>query len=151
MKGVLSLFCMFCISLSYASEPVFYLDFDRNIRPVRDKAGTEVRFETAPEYRPGIRGQALLVGTDEKGTRYGLRCSRAGNLNWEKGSISFWVRPENWGGRDSGFFATLFNAGSATQAFRIYKYYEGETFFFMRGPHSKWLRSQYGVGEWQQG
>lgn len=145
----LAVFFSFCLNLS-AAEPVFHLNFDKNTTPVKAAAGTVVKSSVPAKYETGIRGQAMLTGTDENGKRYGLVCSGTGNLNWQTGSISFWVNPVNWDGKESGFFASFFNAGNSKSSFLLYKYHEKDMFFFLRGGKKK-TRPVYGVKDWQRG
>ncbi len=152
MKHILSAAALGCICLAVpAAEPAFYLNFDENTTPVKAAPGTVVNPGTPAKYDQGVRGKALVVGTDEEGKRYGVSCTRTGNFNWEKGSMSFWFKPLNWEGKDSGFFASFFSAGNNKESFLLYKYHEADSVFFMRGANPNWIRCAFGAKHFQKG
>jgi len=134
-----------------ASDPVFYCNFDDTAEPQMAAGDKTPKLEVQPKFEQGIRGRALLVGMDADKTRRGVSYSNEKNLNWTQGAISFWVKPVNWKGSDTGFFAPFFTAGAGKNYFLIYKYPVGETLYFMRGELGFWLFSQYRPGEWKSG
>lgn len=134
-----------------AVDPIFYTSFDDTVTPVFAAGEKTSKLEVPPVFKPGLKGKALLVGLDEQNIRRGVTYSHKKNLNWTQGTISFWVKPVNWKGTDTGFFAPFFSTWAGKNNFYIYKYSVGEFFYFMRGEHGFWLFSLYRLGEWKPG
>ena len=132
-----------------AAEPIFYCDFDDTVAPVVAAGEKTPAVEVAPVFMPGVKGKALLVGLDEHGVRRGVEYPHEKNLDWTKGTISFWVKPVNWKGSDNGFFAMFFSTMAGQKMFYIYKYYTGEYLYLLRGENPEWLFSLYRPGEWK--
>ena len=139
------------VSICAAAEPIFYCNFDDTVSPVVARGDKTPQLESPAVFRPGLRGNALLIGLDEQNIRRGVEYPHEKNINWTRGTISFWVKPVNWKGSDTGYFAMFFSTWAGKNNFFIYKYYEGETLYFMRGPHSFWTFSLYRPGEWKTG
>ena len=134
-----------------AVDPIFYTSFDDTVTPVFAAGEKTSKLEVPPVFKPGLKGKALLVGLDEQNIRRGVTYSHKKNLNWTQGTISFWVKPVNWKGTDTGFFAPFFSTWAGKNNFYIYKYSVGEFFYFMRGELGFWLFSLYRLGEWKAG
>ena len=134
-----------------AAEPTFYCSFDNTVTPAAAAGKKTPKLEVAPIYQKGVKGQALLIGFDEKQVRRGVTYSHEKNLDWEKGTISFWVKPVNWTGRDTGFFSMFFSATAGQNLFYIYKYFTGEYLYLLRGAKPNWLFTIYRPGEWKKG
>ncbi len=143
-----SLLCSFAL---HAAEPIFYAGFDGSLEPVSARGSKTFKTETPVSFQDGIRGKALVIGTDPQGVRHGVAYPHEKNLNWTEGAISFWLKPVNWKGSDTGFFVPVFDAKAGKNYFMIYKYCVGETFYFMRGEHGFWLFTQFKPGEWKPG
>ena len=143
-----SLLCSFAL---HAAEPIFYAGFDGSLEPASARGSKTFKTETPVSFQDGIRGKALVIGTDPQGVRHGVAYPHEKNLNWTEGAISFWLKPVNWKGSDTGFFVPVFDAKAGKNYFMIYKYCVGETFYFMRGEHGFWLFTQFKPGEWKPG
>ena len=133
------------------TEPIFYCNFDDTLEPVKAMGSKTPQQEAPAVFRTGLKGKALLIGLDEQNIRRGVAYSHEKNLNWTQGTISFWLKPVNWNGTDTGFFAPFFSTWAGKNNFYIYKYSVGETFYFMRGELGFWLFSLYRLGEWKAG
>ena len=141
----------FFIAAATGAEPIFYCNFDDTLEPVQAMGSKNPQLETPAVFRPGVKGKALLIGLDEQNIRRGVQYSHEKNLNWIQGTISFWVKPVNWKGTDTGFFAPFFSTWAGKNNFYIYKFHTGENFYFMRGELGFWLFSNYRLGEWKKG
>ncbi len=148
--NIAALLLTFCTVCSGAT-PIFYCNFDDTVTPVIAAGAKTFKTENTPTFRPGLRGKALLIGMDEKKIRHGVSYSHEKNLDWTSGTISFWVKPLNWNGTDTGFFAPFFSAWAGKNNFYIYKYFTGESLYFMRGELGFWLFAQFRPGEWKAG
>ena len=134
-----------------AVEPVFYCNFDDTVTPIIAAGKKNPKLDAPPVFQPGVKGKALLVGLDEQNVRRGVQYPHEKNLDWTKGTISFWVKPVNWTGRDTGFFAMFFSTAAGKNLFYIYKYHTGEYLYLLRGENPGWLFSIYRPGEWKKG
>ena len=149
-KSALFFSLCFCAALS-AAEPVFYCNFDKTAVPQIAAGDKTPHPVVEPAYDRGIRGDALVVGLDAPHGKRGIRYAREKNLNWDRGTISFWVKPLDWKGSDTGFFAMFFSAVEGRNFFQIYKYITGENLYFLRGELGFWLFAQSRPGEWKCG
>ena len=93
----------FC-TVSFGANPIFYCNFDDTVAPVIAGGKKTFKTETALEFRPGLKGKALLIGMDEKKIRHGVSYPHENNLDWKQGTISFWIKPVNWNGTETGFY-----------------------------------------------
>ena len=151
MKTIISVILLAFCTVCFGAKPTFYCNFDDTVTPVIAAGKKTSKLEHAPEFRKGLKGKALLIGMDEKKIRHGVSYPHEKNLNWEQGTISFWVKPVNWNGTDTGFFAMFFSAWAGENNFYIYKYLVGEFLYFMRGERGFWLFSMFRQGEWKAG
>ena len=133
-----------------SAEPAFYCSFDNTLKAVSAKGDGKPVQNSEPQYRDGIKGKALLIGKDTELNRHGVVYSHK-YLNWTEGTISFWVKPLTWKGSDTGFFVPFFSTKAGENEFLIYKYFIGESLYFMRGKLGFWLFTQYRPGEWKPG
>lgn len=141
----------FCSAFLSAADPLFSCNFDDTLTAFSAKGSGTPVLNSEPQYREGIRGKALLIGKDANMKLHGVVYSHEKNLHWEQGTISFWVQPLTWKGSDTGFFVPFFSTKAGNNEFLIYKYFVGETLYFMRGELGFWLFSQYRPGEWKPG
>ena len=81
-----SLLCSFAL---HAAEPIFYAGFDGSLEPVSARGSKTFKTETPVSFQDGIRGKALVIGTDPQGVRHGVAYPHEKNLNWTEGAISF--------------------------------------------------------------
>ena len=85
---------------SRAETPLLYLPFDGNLQAaVSGGAGVPKAADERMQFRPGLRGGALLNGD--------LRWNTAGCFQRDAGTIAFWLRP-TWPGNDK-LTRTLFS------------------------------------------
>ncbi len=80
-------------------------------------AGKNEKIEALP-FEAGVRGQAVRVGDAW------LEYPAEGNLNARAGTVSLWVKPVNWAGKNDDFH-TLFEAGAGDEHLILYKYFKG--------------------------
>ena len=144
---LLSAVCAVC----FGANPIFYCNFDDTATPVIAGGKKTFKTETELQFRPGLKGKALLIGMDQKKVRHGVSYPHEKNLDWKQGTISFWVNPVNWNGTETGFFAPFFSTWAGANNFYIYKYHVGEFLYFMRGEPGFWLFSLFRQGEWKAG
>ena len=55
----------------------------------------------------------------------------------EKGSISFWLKPLDWGGSNN-YFHVVLHASAGRNYFQLHKLFNGEKFLFLRGEQEKY-------------
>jgi hypothetical protein len=81
--------------LDGAEQPSLYAAFDRNLDAARPDATTPLLTEgEEPEYRPGVRGEAVrLWGWERNRVRLPGSC-----VSPESGTIAFWLRKSDVGG-----------------------------------------------------
>lgn len=85
--------------------------------------GAPVQVEgPAPSFAPGRFGQALVTGAGQTLVRYATN----GNVLPRAGTVSLWVKPENWTPDDGNFHSFFeFGTGSDGKGWLIfYKYYQ---------------------------
>ena len=116
---ITSLLLLALCAVSFGANPIFYCNFDDTATPVIAEGKKTFKAETAPEFRPGLKGKALLIGMDNKKVRHGVSYPHEKNLNWKQGTISFWVQPVNWNGIETGFFAPFFSTWAGENNFYI--------------------------------
>ena len=71
---------------------LFHCPFDGSSKAAIARGEAGPRQESGLNYRPGLFGQAVLVGPKGR-----LQYAAPGNLNKERGTISLWFKP-NWDG-----------------------------------------------------
>ena len=128
---------------------LFYAGFDGTADAVAVGDGTAQGEKGGPQFRRGKRGQALLSG---EGAGY-VSYTVARNLLAERGSIEFWVCPQDWVGTDEKFhvFFEAANPGWLV----VYKYFAPGTGLFLSSEtHETWsvVGQNFGgfkPGEWR--
>lgn len=143
---------------------LFYCDYNGTADAafaVGDKTAT---CAIPPEFQPGVSGQAVVIGGDPKveqrvvdglpvSDKKARNCvySSKGNLDFEQGTISFWVQPLDWKGTDPDF-NVLFHARAGDNLFLIYRYWRDTRLLFLIGSGkstSTYLRvDDWGPGQW---
>lgn len=90
---------------------LFHLDFDDTLSAaVAGGAADVVKVPEQIEFQEGVKGRAVVLG-DPSARR--LQYRHDGNLDMAQGTISFWVKPMDWGERD----ALLFQMGISTEGY----------------------------------
>ena len=138
-SGALLLFCGLALS---AAEPEIYFSFDRSSRAdfggvpgskqeiagtvgergVEGKVirGTDKTSDSM--LSDGLSGKALLLGNsrDKKAVQT-VEYVPSSPISATEGSISFWVRPNDWDGKDHSNFHNFFGAMNGAERMMIYK------------------------------
>jgi len=78
---------------------LFYAGFEGTAEAVAVGSGTAQGHDGGPKFSAGRRGQALLSGEGAGGVTYAVE----GNLRADRGSVEFWVCPQDWAGTDHQF------------------------------------------------
>lgn len=105
----------------------------------------------APQFAPGRRGEALLSGDAQGAVSYAV----TDNLLADRGSIEFWVCPQDWNGLDK-MFHVFFEAGDPGWLM-IYKYYNRDesshlSGLFLVSPDKKnWTYANADIKDFQPG
>lgn len=135
-----TIFFLSMISASQAAETdnhlSFQCNFDNSVKPTYAKGSSEPRSASTPEYRPGVRGKALLIGKTNGGKSGYVDYSPERNIDFEKGSISFWLKPLDWDGKTNGSLI-IFHFKAGKNIFWIYKFWRDAMFSFVRGDCGK--------------
>lgn len=105
-------------------QPIFHASFDGTLTadgPAVEVAPAEVA-GPEPSFAPGRFGQALVAGAGQPLVRY----PTAGHLLAMTGTVSLWVKPENWTPGDEAFhvFFESGGAGGDRDWLIFYKYYQ---------------------------
>ena len=138
-----------------------YCDYDGKADATFAKGDKTATFAVAPEFQPGVKGQALVVGgkpaTEQKivndlpvtaENARNCRYSPDKNIDFKKGSVSFWIKPLDWKGDDKGF-NVLFHTGVGGNFFQIHKHYSDNRLLFLRGKDC--TSTQYRIRDWAPG
>ena len=124
-----------------ADEPArFSVSFDRDFDGT-DSAGAvpgrysvEVLFENLGTYlREGLVGKAVLVGTGDGSEACHLTFPNRDYIRPDRGTVSFWVSPMDWDGKDAGRFHVFFRAAGANANLMVYRYFQGSDLLFLMG------------------
>jgi hypothetical protein len=110
-----------------------------------------------------VRGQALVIGgtpENKQSIENGIPKQSQGarncyyspdkNIDVEKGTISFWVKPIDWDGKTKGF-NVLFRTAAGSNFFMLYKYWSDDRLLFLRGEQEKWTSAVNRIGDWKTG
>ncbi len=95
---------------------LFYASFDKNMEPdISQSRDTDVKQLTSgkPTLVDGRSGKAIRLVSRKSAVAYPL----SGHLRADKGTLSFWVSPENWDSRDE-ILQVLFGT-NGTRRFQI--------------------------------
>lgn len=104
----------------------------------------------AAAFAPGKQGQALICGAEQTLLHY----RTAGNLFPRAGTISFWVKPENWSPTDGNFhsFFESGNGGEPNGWLVFYKYYQnGWLLLRYADEREKVGMATHPCGDWKPG
>lgn len=154
-SGALFLFLGLVLS---AAEPEIYFSFDRSSRAdfggvtgskqeiagtVGDRGvegkvirGTDKTSDAM--LSGGLSGKALLLGNsrDKKAVQT-VEYVPSAPLSAKEGSVSFWVRPNDWDGKDHSNFHHFFGAMNGAERLVIYKYCDNSRLSFLLGRLAK--------------
>ncbi len=147
------LFLLSGLALS-AAEPEIYFSFDRSSRAdfggvpgdkqeiagAAGERGVEGKVIRGTDKTPdamlsdGLAGKALLLGNsrDKKAVQT-VEYIPFAPLSATEGSVSFWVRPNDWDGKDHKNFHHFFGAMNGAERLVLYKYYENSKLVFLLG------------------
>ncbi|MFA5203515.1 MAG: glycoside hydrolase domain-containing protein [Lentisphaeria bacterium] len=125
---------------------LFYAGFDGTATAVARGDGTAQGHEGGPRFQPGKRGQALLSGDGDGYVSYAV----ARNLLADRGTIEFWVSPQDWFGADEMFH--LFFEAAEPGWLMIYKHLvPGNGFFLLSGDHKVLTTASQDISAWRPG
>lgn len=159
------------LMLALPLKAEIHFTFDKNIHA--DKGGLHQRQEIAGIDRIGVQGKplqaaaklaengglvtgiigkALKVGVSPDGKkRFVYRYNPQIDMNTDQGTVMFWVKPQNWLGKDKKFHL-LFTAGSSVKpgyTMFIYKYQSRpDLFFFFNGTYAFANVKDWKADEW---
>ena len=130
---------------------LLYSGFDGQADATFAKGDSKASHAITPEFQPGVRGQALLVGAPV-GNMEARNCyyGSDGNLRLDSGTISFWVKPLDWSAatRKNN---TLFHTFAGKNYFMIYKSSGDEELRFIRGAEGTYDKVNYHFANWRTG
>jgi hypothetical protein len=123
------MFLMTAGAVSADSGVLFYASYDgtADAQLARGEKAVEA-FDGGPQFRQGVRGQALLSGSEAGYVTYAVD----GNLNVPQGAIEFWFNPVNWDAGDRAHHHTFFEAARPSWIM-FYKYYSTSDAYFWLG------------------
>lgn len=103
---------------------IFYCSFDNRIdadKALGNPKGTP-QGPVSKRFAPGLKNQGLRIGCGNDGSeRFSVFFEGNKNIDYQQGTVSFWIKPENWKPADNDF--NLFvTARKSDGCFIIYKY-----------------------------
>ena len=107
---------------------------------------------TDAEQRPaGISGKAFLAGRTEGGKNaYSVEYRPVGGLSPDEGTVSLWVSPVDWDGKDKKCHL-FFSAAGEKQQMILYKYHSGDKILFFYNSEGKITALEFNIGNWKPG
>lgn len=143
---------------------LLYAPFDGSVEATVARGNGTPTVAVPPEFRPGVRGRALVVGgvpedrertiddlpAPADGLGRNVCFSPEGNIDVQQGTVSFWVKPLDWSGADGGF-NVLFRTQAGRNYFMLYKFFHGERLLMLIGKDEKWTSAQHRIGHWMPG
>ena len=132
-----------------SAEPSFYASFDHGT--AADNAAGSPAGKTSGDLalHDGLLGKAVAVGV-ARGQEFSCTYDGAGNISSERGTVSLWLKPLDWGGSDPNFQVFL-SASGENGVMHIYRYQDVGA----QSAHSRKLLFLFGpakrneAGEWQ--
>ena len=127
---------------------LFYAGFEGTADAIAVGNGIAQGEEGGPKYASGKRGQALLSGETAGYVSYAVKH----NLLPDRGTVEFWVCPQDWYGTDDKFH--VFFEAENPGWLLIYKYFApGIGLFLISETHQSWSTvgqdlSQFKPGQW---
>lgn len=176
MKYIFLLFLFSGLSAVNAVEPLWYFSFDdgKNIdlstgttdfgssEPVTltgltsiGKKPLSLKPDQRMDYRQAFAaspwGKSLRIGIDsERRHFYSSQAALPIPLPHHKGSITFWVAPEDWRGNDRDFHVLVSAKGEGAELL-IYKYSANSRLYFLMGPEKKASIAAASISSWKPG
>ena len=96
----------------------------------------------------GIVGKALLIGRESSRDKQYSAKYNSRILSAQSGTISFWIKPLDWGGADKEFFKMFFSASGLGQQIYIYKYINRQKLFFYCSSNGKVSVAECSIANW---
>ena len=112
------------LSSSVDDGLTFYCSFDGSanaVKSIGDSKGVS-QFKNQLQFTAGVRDRGLRIGKSEDGkNKFAVFYKGLKNINHKQGTISFWIKPENWNptSKDFALFVSGLKKGGQ---FFIYKY-----------------------------
>jgi len=165
MKKSICGLLLLCSGMILANDAVFTASFEESFIAdskegrIDAKVSQELLWETLQNlFQPGISGKAAVVGTagEKKEKLYHAVYKKNSLLRTDQGTVSFFVKPLNWGGEDKDFHI-FFQASGPDATLIIYKYVNSDNLMFLLGPSKpvdgKYLWGSAGgsIKKWQAG
>jgi hypothetical protein len=129
---------------------IFNADFDQGTDATFAKGGKSAKSAVQAEFQTGVRGQALVIGGSPEDKQRIFNYSAEGNIDYNAGTVSFWIKPLDWEGYNP-HFNILFRTNAGKNLFLIYKYFGGDDLKFLFGPTGKWTSVTTSVKNWKPG
>ncbi len=132
----------------------FHANFDYSMRAQRASGNAKFKVFGPGKLRfaPGCMNQGLRVGIDKNKTQFYADLAAEKNIDAAQGTISFWIKPENWDGNSHGFAMFVSGSHKDGSSFYIYKYDAkrmGICTVVNKKPVAKWYNPQsWKPGEW---
>lgn len=161
-----ALFSVIMISAAYCGDENFYASFDKTFTAEKaagnpqGNVGEEINLETMGIYlQKGIKGKAMLTGVSEDGQKgFSCRFDAGKNISMKEGTVTLFVKPLNWNGKDERF-QIFFEAASKRGQDRllIYKYVNSDELLFLLGPSEtkdgkhQWTIASASIKNWESG
>ncbi len=142
-RSLLTLFLVLTTQTTFA-EVLFYASYDQTAHPDKTTSGDVISQTSNLRFIPGIKGQALVVGSKEF-----VSYPVPGNLPATQGSISFFVKPIGWGDDDLYHFFISAQAQS-NDWIVIYKVPEGKV-LFVGGTTNNYSYAAAKARQWKDG
>ncbi|MFA7159788.1 MAG: LamG-like jellyroll fold domain-containing protein, partial [Kiritimatiellia bacterium] len=158
--------CVIAFSVRAATDEslLFYCNYDGSANATFSRGEGAAKCTVSPEFLPGVRGQAVVIGGNTSGvqtivndlpanTLQELNCCYAPdkNLDVHRGSVSFWVKPLDWDGNTKGF-NVLFYTQAGQNFFQLYKFFSDDAFLFLRGDQKRgWTSVENKIRYWKTG
>ena len=132
----------------------FHANFDYSMRAQRASGNAKFKIfgPGKSRFAPGCMNQGLRIGVDKNKKQFYADIEAAKNIDTAQGTISFWVKPENWDGNSHGFAMFVSGTHQDGSTFYIYKYDAkrmGLCTVVNKKSTSKWYNPQsWKAGEW---
>ena len=159
-----------------AADPAIYFSMDKTTRADYGGTGTKAtvaglkdpsgvgsrllvqkgrkKYRADDLLRDGISGKAFPIGKQQDGAILTLKYQPEPRIKAAEGSISFWVRPENWNGDEKKNFRHFVSARQGDNWFIIYKNNESTDILVYYGnwkARKTVTTVRYNVRSWKKG
>ena len=132
----------------------FHANFDYSMKAQRSSGNPRFKvFGPGKErFAPGCMNQGLRIGKNKAGAQFYADITADKNIDAAQGTISFWIKPEDWDGNSHGFAMFVSGTHKDGSSFYIYKYDAkrmGLCTVVNKKSTSKWYNPQsWKAGEW---